>query len=139
MSATYLIEVTEEQLCGLRRAANSMELDLHRQIPQLEETVHALAARKDERFLAMARENLATARKWLAVIRNAVPALYGSNMRSGHNGSPSPRAALRPSTEHEAATASDLPLGGDSGASPLFVCTDRGALEAAALVSRESF
>lgn len=139
MSAIYLIEVTGEQLSGLKRAACRTELEYERAIPQQEEAVAAFAAQNDECFLAMARENLASTRKWLALIRSAAPALYEAKAQPACNSSPSPRAALRPSTGHEAATASDLPLRGDSGASPLFVCTDRGALEAAALVSRESF
>lgn len=138
MGALFLIEVTGEQLSGLKRAACRTELEYERAIPQQEEAVAAFAAQNDECFLAMARENLASTRKWLALIRSAMPALYDAKAQPARNSSPFPRAALRPSVGHEATAAADLPPGGECGMSPASYCTDAGALEAQVLVSRES-
>lgn len=133
MSARYLIEVTEEQLCGLRHAAARTELEHKHAIPQFEEAVAAFAAREDEHFLAIGRRNLEHARKWLALVRDAAPALYQQKLKS----SPSP-AFPSHSAEHEAAAAADLPLSGECGMSLPPVCTGGSALEAQVLVSRES-
>lgn len=81
----YLIEVTAEQLQGLKHALVRTQATLTQAIPERERGVAFFEAQSDsepekERYLAISRQNLADARANLTLVNAAVPAVYNAKL-----------------------------------------------------------